>query len=47
MKDSPLINLTNMSKEILKAYKTNKNGLTKSDYLAKARTEKDYVIFGV
>ncbi len=39
--------LTNMSKEILKAYKTDKNGLTKSDYLAKARTEKDYVIFGV
>ena len=39
--------LTNMSKEILKAYKTNKNGLGKSDYIAKARTEKDYVIFGV
>ena len=39
--------LTNMSREILKAYKNNKNGLTKSDYLAKARTEKDYVIFGV
>ena len=32
--------LTNMSKEILKAYKNNKNGLTKSDYLAKNRTEK-------
>ncbi len=39
--------LTNMSREILKAYKDNKNGLTKSDYLAKAHTEKDYVIFGV
>ena len=39
--------LTNMSREILKAYKNNKNGLTKSDYLAKACTEKDYVIFGV
>lgn len=39
--------LTNMSREILKAYKSNKNGLVKSDYLAKARTNKDYVIFGV
>ncbi len=39
--------LTNMSREILKAYKNNKNGLTKSDFLAKARTESDYVIFGV
>ena len=39
--------LTNMSREILKAYKNNKNGLQKSDYIAKARTEKDYVIFGV
>ena len=39
--------LTNMSRAILKAYKKNKNGLAKSDYLAKARTEKDYVIFGV
>ncbi len=39
--------LTNMSREILKAYKNNKNGLTKSDYLAKGRTDKDYVIFGV
>ena len=39
--------LTNMSREILKAYKNNKNGLGKSDYIAKARTEKDYVIFGV
>ena len=39
--------LTNMSRAILKAYKNNKKGLTKSDYLAKARTDKDYVIFGV
>ena len=39
--------LTNMSREILKAYKNSKKGLTKSDYLAKARTEKNYVIFGV
>ena len=41
------VDLTNMSKEILKAYKNNKNGLTKSDYLAKNRTENDYIIFGV
>ena len=39
--------LTNMSREILKAYNNNKKGLNKSDYLAKSRTEKDYVIFGV
>ncbi len=39
--------LTNMSREILKAYKNNKNGLHKSDYIANARTENDYVIFGV
>ena len=39
--------LTNMSREILKAYKDNKNGLKKSDYIANARTENDYVIFGV
>ena len=39
--------LTNMSKEILKAYKNNKTGLVKSNYLAKSRTDKDYVIFGV
>lgn len=39
--------LTNMSREILNAYKNNKNGLPKSDYLAKARTKNDYVIFGV
>ena len=39
--------LTNMSREILKAYKENKIGLAKSAYTAKDRTEKDYVIFGV
>ena len=39
--------LTNMSREILKAYKENKSGLSKSDYIANLRTEKDYVIFGV
>lgn len=39
--------LTNMSKEILKAYKNNKTGLAKSDYLAKSRTTDDYAIFGI
>lgn len=39
--------LTNMSREILKSYKNNKNGLGKSDYIANTRTVKDYVIFGV
>lgn len=39
--------LTNMSREILKSYKENKNGLKKSDYIANARTENDYVIYGV
>ncbi len=39
--------LTNMSREILKAYKENKMGLSKSEYIANMRTEKDYVIFGV
>ncbi len=39
--------LTNMSREILNHYKENKNGLKKSNYLAKDRTENDYVIFGV
>ena len=39
--------LTNMSREILKAYKENKKGLSKSDYISKDRTENDYVIFGV
>ena len=39
--------LTNMSREILNSYKENKNGLKKSDYIAKDRTENDYAIFGV
>ncbi len=39
--------LTNMSREILKAYNENKNGLNKSDYIAKSRTADDYAIFGV
>ena len=39
--------LTNMSREILKAYKENIKGLSKSNYLAKDRTEKNYAIFGV
>ena len=39
--------LTNMSREILKAYRENGNGLKKSDYISKSRTENDYVIFGV
>lgn len=36
-----------MSREILNAYKENKNGLAKSNYISKDRTENDYVIFGV
>ena len=39
--------LTNMSREILKAYKENKTGLNKSDYIAKACDESNYAIFGV
>ena len=39
--------LTNMSREILKAYKENKNGLAKSNYIAKSCTEEDFAIFGV
>ena len=39
--------LTNMSREILKAYKDNKSGLARSNYIANLRTEEDYVIFGV
>ena len=39
--------LTNMSREILTAYKENKNGLAKSDYIAKSCTSDNYVIFGV
>ena len=37
--------LTNMSREILNSYKESKSGLKKSDYIAKDRTENDYVIF--
>ena len=39
--------LTNMSREILKAYKENKTGLKKSNYIAKACDETNYAIFGV
>ena len=39
--------LTNMSRELLKAYNKNKAGLIKSDYIAKSCSESDYVIFGV
>ena len=38
--------LTNMSREILKGYKENKNGLAKSNYIAKSCTEEDFSIFG-
>lgn len=39
--------ITNMSRELLKIYKTNKeNALTKSDYLAKNTTEQHYALFG-
>lgn len=39
--------LTNMSRKILVAYKENKNGLTKSDYISNGCTEANYAIFGV
>lgn len=39
--------LTNMSREILKAFKENKTGLKKSNYIAKACDESNYAIFGV
>ena len=39
--------LTNMSREILKAYKENKTGLNKSDYIAKSCDESNYAIFGI
>ena len=42
-----LDDLTNMSREILKAYKEKKTGLTKSDYIANLCSADDYVIFGV
>lgn len=39
--------ITNMSRELLKIHKTNKeNALTKSDYLAKNTTEQSYALFG-
>jgi hypothetical protein len=39
--------LTNMSRKILEAYKENKSGLAKSDYISKDRTIDDYVLFVV
>ena len=39
--------LTNMSREILKAYKENKTGLKKSNYIAKSCDESNYAIFGI
>lgn len=39
--------LTNMSRAILKAYKENRIGLSKSDYIANSCTENDYAIFGI
>lgn len=39
--------ITNMSREILKAYENNSCELAKSDYIANSCTEDDYVIFGV
>ena len=39
--------ITNMSRELLKIYKTNKKTpLTKIDYLSKNTTEKQYALFG-
>lgn len=39
--------ITNMSRELLKIYKANKeNALTKRDYIAKNMTEQSYVLFG-
>ena len=39
--------ITNMSRELLKIYKTNKKTpLTKRDYLSKNTTEKQYALFG-
>lgn len=37
--------LTNMSREILKSYRQSKNGLQKSDYIAKDFNEKNYALF--
>lgn len=39
--------ITNMSRELLKIYRANKeNALTKRDYIAKNMTEQSYVLFG-
>ncbi|MBQ9841639.1 MAG: NUDIX hydrolase [Clostridia bacterium] len=39
--------ITNMSRELLKIYKANKEkALTKNDYLAKDSTEQNYALFG-
>ena len=39
--------ITNMSRELLKIYKINKEkALTKNDYLAKDSTEQNYALFG-
>jgi len=39
--------ITNMSRELLKIYKSNKeNALTKRDYIAKNTTEQSYALFG-
>ena len=39
--------ITNMSRELLKIHKTNKeNALTKRDYIAKNTTEQGYALFG-
>ena len=39
--------ITNMSRELLKIYRANKNNaLTKKDYLAKNTTDQSYVLFG-
>lgn len=37
--------LTNMSRELLTAYKENKKGFPKSEYIAKNCTENDYALF--
>lgn len=37
--------LTNMSREILTSFKENREGIKKSEYIAKNHTQNDYVIF--
>ncbi|MGN1114524.1 MAG: NUDIX domain-containing protein [Oscillospiraceae bacterium] len=40
--------ITNLSREILKAYSDNKNNvLEKSNYIKKSSTKNDYIIFGI